>query len=88
MLELFTKIDQRTHKIGQIHIWNPMTTGFIMYTLICVISMEFLPLSRRLSSARNVPSYEERGETDVFAGYASCGLRSSTTLMVMVVIMI
>ena len=31
--------------------------------------MEFLPLSRRRSSARNVPSYEERGETDVFAGY-------------------
>ena len=31
--------------------------------------MEFLPLSRRLSSARNVPSGEERGETDVFAGY-------------------
>ena len=31
--------------------------------------MEFLPLSRRRSSARNVPSGEERGETDVFAGY-------------------
>ena len=34
-----------------------------------VISMEFLSLSRRRSSARNVPSDEERGETDVFAGY-------------------
>ena len=34
-----------------------------------VISMEFLSLSRRRSSARNVPSGEERGETDVFAGY-------------------
>ena len=45
-----------------------MTTGFIMLTVICVISMEFLPLSRRRSSARNVPSGEERGETDVFAG--------------------
>ena len=33
--------------------------------------MEFLPLSRRRSSARNVPSDEERGETDVFAGYQS-----------------
>ena len=33
-----------------------------------VISMEFLPLSRRRSSARNVHSGEERGETDVFAG--------------------
>ena len=32
--------------------------------------MEFLPLSGRRSSARNVPSGEERGETDVFAGYA------------------
>ena len=31
--------------------------------------MEFLSLSRRRSSARNVPSGEERGETDVFAGY-------------------
>ena len=31
--------------------------------------MEFLPLSRRHSSARNVPSGKERGETDVFAGY-------------------
>ena len=30
--------------------------------------MEFLPLGRRRSSARNVPS-GERGETDVFAGY-------------------
>ena len=26
----FTKIDQKTRKIGQICIWNPMTTGFIM----------------------------------------------------------
>ena len=33
--------------------------------------MEFLPLSRRRSSARNVPIGEERGETDVFAGYLS-----------------
>ena len=31
-------------------------------------SMEFLPLSRRRFSERNVPSGEERGETDVFAG--------------------
>jgi len=31
--------------------------------------MEFLLLSRRRSSARNVPSGEERGETDVFEGY-------------------
>ena len=31
--------------------------------------MEFLSLSRRHSSARNVPSGEERGVTNVFAGY-------------------
>ena len=31
--------------------------------------MEFLSLSRRRSSARNVLSDEEGGETDVFAGY-------------------
>ena len=35
-----------------------------------VISVEFLLLSRRRSSSRNVPSGEERGETLVFAGYA------------------
>ena len=64
----FTKIDQKTRKIGQIYIWKPMTTGIILQKLICVISMEFPPLSRRRSSARNVPSGEERGETDVFAG--------------------
>ena len=39
-----------------------MTTEFIMGTLIYVISMEFLPSSHRLSSGRNVPSGEERGE--------------------------
>ena len=31
--------------------------------------MEFLPLSRRRSSARNVHSGEERGGMDVFAGH-------------------
>ena len=39
--------------------------------------MEFLPLSRRRSSARNVPSYEERGETDVFAGYVIFGITTT-----------
>ena len=34
-----------------------------------VISMEFLSLSRRRYSSRNVLSGKERGETDVFAGY-------------------
>ena len=34
--------------------------------------MEFLSLSRRRSSARNVPGGEERGETNVFAGYCDC----------------
>ena len=46
-----------------------MTTGFIVLTLIYVISMEFLSLSRRRSSSRNVLSDEERGETAVFAGF-------------------
>ena len=46
-----------------------MATGFVMLTLVCAISMEFLQLSRRRSSLRNVPSGEE-GETDVFAGYS------------------
>ena len=31
--------------------------------------LEFLSLNRRRSSARNVPSGKEQGETDVFAGY-------------------
>ena len=37
--------------------------------------MQFLSLSRRRSSARNVPSGEERGETDVFAGLRLVGFR-------------
>ena len=45
-----------------------MNTGFVMQTLVCVISMEFLQLNRRRFSSRNVPGGEERGETDVFAG--------------------
>ena len=65
----FTKIDQEKRKIKQICIWNPMTNGFIMLTLIYVISMEFLSLSRKRSSSRNVPSGEERGDTAVFAGH-------------------
>ena len=36
--------------------------------------MEFLSLSRRRSSARNVLSDEERGETDIFAGYIRISL--------------
>ena len=36
--------------------------------------MEFLSLRRRRSSARNVLSGEERGETDVSAGYHLCRL--------------
>ena len=36
--------------------------------------MEFLSPSRRRSSARNVPSGEEWGETDVFAGYVAVRL--------------
>ena len=54
-----------------------MTTRFIMLTLIYVTSMEFLPLSHRRFSSRNVSSGEERGETAVqavFAGYPSARL--------------
>ena len=54
-----------------------MTTELIKETLICVISMECLSLSRRRSSAQNVPSGEERGEMDVFAGYQDGGLKVS-----------
>ena len=64
----FTKIDQEKRKIEHICIWNPTTTEFIMETLIYVISMDFLSLSRRRSSSWKVPSGEERGETAVFAG--------------------
>ena len=51
--------------------------------------MEFLPLSRRRSSSRNVPGGEERGETDVFAVYFK-GLFKETkeNVMMMVVVMI
>ena len=46
-----------------------MSTGFIMLTLIYIICMQFLLLSSRHSSARNVLSGEEQGEMTVFAGY-------------------
>ena len=74
MTQHFTKIDQERRifcKIEKIGICIPMTTRFIMLTLIYVISMEFLSLKGRRSSSRNVPSGEERGarRTAVFAGY-------------------
>ena len=47
-------------------------------TLIYVISMGFLPVSRRLSSSRKVPSGEERRETAVF----SAGLILCRTLII------
>ena len=56
----FTIIDQEKHKIEQINIWSPLTTGFIMQTLIYVISMVFLSVMRGLPLWRNVPS--ERSE--------------------------
>ena len=37
--------------------------------------MEFLSLSRRRSSGRNVPGSEELGETAVFSGYDNSNLR-------------
>ena len=50
----FSKIHQEKHNIERIWMWNPMTTGYIMLTLIYVISMEFLSLSRR----RSIPPRE------------------------------
>ena len=67
----FPKIDQEKCKIEQNCIWNPMTTGFIIETLIYISSMEFLSQSCRRSSSRNILSSEERGETTVFAGQGS-----------------
>ena len=64
----FTIIDQERHKIEQINIWSPLTTGFIMQTLIYVISMVFLSVMRGLPLWRNVPSEEERRGTAIFAG--------------------
>ena len=64
----FTIIDQERHKIEQINIWSPLTTGFIMQTLIYVISMVFLSVMRGLPLWRNVPSEEERRGTVIFAG--------------------
>ena len=58
----FTKIDKEKHKIEQICIWDPITTGFIMQTLIYVISMEFLPLGCRRSSLWNILSNKEQGK--------------------------
>ena len=41
----------------QIYIWNPMTTGFIMQTLIYILSMAFLSsLSRRRSQEKRLYS--------------------------------
>ena len=63
-----------------------MTTRFIMLTLIYIISMEFLPLSHRRSSAWNVPIGEERGEEAIFTGYETsggvikCGLKETKFL--------
>ena len=46
-----------------------------------VISIEFLSLSRRRSSARNVPSGKERGETDVFSGYVYVFMRDAFNIV-------
>ena len=46
------KWTRREAKFEQICIWNPMTTGFITLTLIYIISMQFLLLSGRHSSAQ------------------------------------
>ena len=51
-----------------------------MVALTGLHCMEFLSLSRRRSSARNVPSGEERGETNVFAGYRGKGVGAYLSL--------
>ena len=47
---------------------RPISASDLILDRFYVISMEFLSLSRRRSSSRNVPSGEERGETAAFAG--------------------
>ena len=48
--------------------------------------MEFLLLSRRRSSVQNVHSGEERGETDVFAGYQSMCVNSFENKLYIIII--
>ena len=47
----FSKINQEKSKIEQICIWNPHDYRILIY----IISMEFLLLSLRRSSSRNIP---------------------------------
>ena len=47
---------------------RPIRASDRILDIFYVISIEFLSLSRRRSSAQNVVSGEERGETDVFEG--------------------
>ena len=62
-----SKIDQKTRKIGQIYIWNPMTTELYhvnidlchQYGISVAESQTFLRVKRP----------QRRGETDVFTGY-------------------
>ena len=48
---------------------RPIKASDQILDIFYVISMEFLSLSPRCSSAWNVLSSEKHGETDVFAGY-------------------
>ena len=65
----FPKSTIRHVKLDKFIFGTPWLPNLLCKQLICIISMEFLLLSRRRSSVRNVPSGEERGETDIFAGY-------------------
>ena len=47
-----------------------MSASDLILERLYVISMELLSLSRRRSSARNVPSGEKQGERAVFPGCA------------------
>ena len=60
--------DQEKHKVKQIFIWNPMTMGLIMSTLILIIIMEFLSVRHGHPTCRNIPQDKEQGEMVVFTG--------------------
>ena len=66
--QYFKKIDRKTRKICQIYIWNPMTTGFIMLTLICVNQYGISsPESQTFLRAKRLPSRAKSEEKRMFS---------------------
>ena len=63
----YVKSTRRNIELKNLNV-EPVTTRYIMQTLIYVISMGFLSLSHRRSRPRNIPSCEEWWEMAVFAG--------------------